>query len=211
MRYRSGLWGVGLALLLATAPARAELLVNGGFELPALPPGTAFVTQPPGAPVGWTIDSGSIDLIRDYWPAHSGLQSIDLAGSSAGVISQTFATTAGLPYRFSFAYANNVDVATATGRADILGAGSSILLTTTVTHTGSTRPNMNYIIFTGDFVANSATTTVRFTHITSTIPQFAGLALDSASVQAVPEPTSVALLGIGALGLCLVRRRFRGA
>ena len=214
MRNGIRVWALAVAALLAGAgSARSELIVNGGFEMPALAPGTGFVTLTGGAIPGWTIAPGTVDLIRDYWPAFQGNQSLDLVGDSGPgtAIAQSFATDPGAPYLLTFAYANNVDTTTATGRVEVIG--SSTLINDLVTHSGSTRANMNYLIYSQAFVANSATTTLRFTHVTSGIPGFSGLALDAVSVQGVvPEPSTFVLAGIslvGFAGLAWRRRRAR--
>ena len=66
---------------LAISEPPSNLVTNGGFEQPALPTDVGFVTYGPGASLtGWTIDSGSIDHIRNYWTPFDGAQSIDLDG-----------------------------------------------------------------------------------------------------------------------------------
>lgn len=216
-------WGLTLLLGLAavlgftTGFVRAELIINGGFESPALPPGTGFLTVGnPGLP-GWTIfgpGGGRVDVILNYWPPAQGLQSLDLVGDTGfgtGIL-QTFATTPGEQYLLSFRYANNVDTTFATGRVELLGG--TTLLNELVTHAGSTRANMNYLDFEALFTANSPTTTLRFTHVAAgpPAPAFTGLALDSVSVTLIPEPGSLALLGVGVLGVVGYgrwRRRWR--
>ena len=127
MLNRSCPWMIAVAVLLSLGGAtssEAEQIVNGGFELPALPPGTIFLDMTGNSITGWTIPSGwSIGLVRDYWPAFQGKQSIDLDGNSGigATILQSFETVAGAEYSLSFAYANNIDTYTATGRVQVLG------------------------------------------------------------------------------------------
>src|SRR5947208_2053806 len=97
--------------------ARANDLVNGGFETPAVSLG-AYITigfggtpEPPG--FGWTVASGNVDLAHlpvipfvDY-TAYEGVQALDLNGTTAGAIFQDFATLAGQSYLLSLAYADN--------------------------------------------------------------------------------------------------------
>jgi hypothetical protein len=162
--------------LLADAPAlgqsasgsNAEQIVNGGFELPALPSGTDFVNMTGSAIVGWTIPNGwSVDLIRDYWPAFQGNQSIDLDGDSGigTTVFQTFETDPGRKYSLSFEYANNIDTDTAVGRVEVLGAAA--LLDTTIAHSGSTPDGMHHVAFTASFTSDSPLTTLQFTHLGS--------------------------------------------
>ncbi len=125
MMNRSCSWMVAVIIILGGATtAMAEQIVNGGFELPPLPAGTDFVDVTGDFITGWTIPDGwTIDLVRDYWPAFQGSQSIDLDGDSGigTTILQSFATVPGQAYSLSFAYANNIDASTATGRVQVLG------------------------------------------------------------------------------------------
>jgi hypothetical protein len=176
---------VAVAILLSLVGAtssEAERIVNGSFEVPALPPGTIFLDMTGNSITGWTIpDDWSIGLVLDYWPAFQGKQSIDLDGDSGigATILQSFETVPGSEYWLSFAYANNIDTYTATGRVQVFGGGAA-LLDTTLTHSGSTIDDMNYLTFVGSFTANSPLTTLQFTHLGPVWGR--GLALDVVSV-----------------------------
>lgn len=97
-RFSCRLASVVLVAALCAAPARAQqLIVNGGFELPALPPGTPYLTVSGSSMPGWTISPGTIDIVRDLWPAFEGSQSIDLSGTPGPpgtAIFQSFPTVA---------------------------------------------------------------------------------------------------------------------
>lgn len=193
------------ALLLLTAPARAELIVNGGFEAPDI--GTAPFTAPIGVGStlipGWSVVLGNVEVVSNaFSAAFEGDQWLDLIGVAPGAAQQTFATTPGETYLLSFAYANNPNASFASARVDVLGdAAAPPVLTANVTATGSTFAQMQYTVLSQPFVANSATTTLRFTSTGSSEP-FSGLALDAVSVQqAIPEPSAFVLFGLGALGL----------
>jgi len=214
-RFVCRLASVVLVAALGAVPARAELIVNGGFELPVVPPGTEFVTLSGGDIPGWTISAGTVDVYRDTWPAFQGHQSLDLSGSPGPpgtAIFQSFATVPGESYLLSFRYANNTGVSFATGRVEILGMGGNDLINDLLTHAGSTPADMNYLLYSQTFTANSATTTLRFTHLGSSVPDFGGLALDdvrAASTGVVPEPSSLTLASLGTLGLIGYARRRR--
>jgi hypothetical protein len=183
MLNRSFPWVVTLAVILSCATAgEAEQVVNGSFELPVLPPGTIFLDMMGNSITGWTIPNDwSIGLILDYWPAFQGKQSIDLDGDSGigATIFQSFETVPGSEYWLSFAYANNIDTYTAAGRVQVLGGGAA-LLDTTLTHSGSTVDDMNYLAFVRSFTADSPLTTLQFTHLGPVWGR--GLAIDAVSV-----------------------------
>jgi hypothetical protein len=125
-------------------------------------------------------------------------------GTQPGSISQSFATTAGTDYSLPFAYANNFNAGSPVATAEVKVTGTITLLDQTVSHSGSTASNMNYALFSGTFVADSPTSTLQFTALNSG-PW--GIALDAVSV--TPEPASLVLFGLGAIGLLLATRRRR--
>ena len=90
-----------LILLVAAMLANADPFQNGSFEIgpagPVKPCGCAggvpyigtFFAPYTGI-TGWTVTSGSVDIIfPPGWAASDGNRSIDLDGLSAGTIAQT--------------------------------------------------------------------------------------------------------------------------
>src|SRR6185437_3576563 len=92
----------------AASAANAAIIVDGDFT--ATPEVDPFQTLSSGASFGpWTVTSGSIDLIGNYWQAPpTGGHSVDLDGVAPGAISQTFTAPAGT-YELSFYLSGNPD------------------------------------------------------------------------------------------------------
>jgi choice-of-anchor C domain-containing protein len=202
----------GLVMLGAVGVAHADPLIqNGSFEFAAV--GGSFTTLDAGsgALTGWSIDSGSIDHIGSYWTAQDGLQSLDLAGNTNGVISQSFATTANQAYNVSFWVAGNSDNGSSTklGSVGVVGSATQSIV---FDASNSTHTNMGWVQQNYSFVATGANSTLTFA---STAPGGTayGLALDNVSVAAVPEPESYAMLlaGLGLMGFVGKRRKSKQA
>jgi choice-of-anchor C domain-containing protein len=98
-------------LVASSTASNAATLVNGSFEQPATFNG-GFTTLSAGNPTltGWTVDSGSVDLINTYWQNADGSYSLDMSGGSAGAISQMITDlVVGNWYSVLFSMAGNPD------------------------------------------------------------------------------------------------------
>lgn len=205
------------ALLLALVPSgllQAQL-TDGGFEDGSAPAG-GFSTYSAGSTFGgWTVASGSIDLIGDgFWEAAEGAQSVDLTGSSTGAIFQDFLTTPGSLYDLSFSLAGNPDGGPAVKSLSLFWGPSSgsldLLGTWTFDAAGATRSSMGWV--SRSFPGALATTASTRLWLASGTSGFYGPVVDDVRVSeavVTPEPEAwlLLLVGMAGLGLVALRRR----
>jgi choice-of-anchor C domain-containing protein len=102
--------GIVALTLLASTTVLAAGFTNGSFENNSISGSfvtlnSVNITDIPG----WSIDTGSVDLIRDYWVSQDGSQNVDLNGLAPAKISQTFDTVVGATYTVTFGLSGNPD------------------------------------------------------------------------------------------------------
>jgi choice-of-anchor C domain-containing protein len=198
--------------------ASASLVTNGSFETPVV--GAAFAQRDVGFNMdGWIVYSGNVDHIATLWEGAEGTHSLDMNGSTAGGIYQDLATTAGESYLIRFALSENFG--SADKRLEVLWDGAQIADITVIHDPGRTGTDMRYEYYELTATATGGTSRLAFNSLTGAQNGFNGFApfygpvLDDVSVNAlaptapVPEPASIVLYGLGALGL-IGYRRFRG-
>lgn len=221
---------ISFGLLVGGAgQAMADLITNGSFEDPVLAAGTALdvlggdSTSIPG----WTVLGINVLLIQTTYTdppvfnsgivqynAQDGLNSVDLTGGGnsgpTDGIQQTVATTPGQTYDLSFyvgrTQSDNGNVhnqGPATADLSINGGAS-------VGFTNANAVPAGYVGWEGFSVlltAPTSSTTITFMNGNPEGPtetDFAGL--DNVSMVATPEPSSILLMGLGALA-AVARRR----
>lgn len=141
---------------------------NGGFEELVIgsPYQAFFAGQDIGG--GWMVESGTVEIVRDYWQAAEGHQSIDLTGifDEAGTIYQDIPTTAGQRYALRFAFAGNPE--------DVGGADKRIkafwndgeIADLTVNTAGRSFTDMGWRYYTYDVTATGTVSRVKFQSLT---------------------------------------------
>jgi len=191
----------GSALFLTASPARAQSVLNGTFDandeaFTAFPGyiGGANPTIDSWSSVGQTGINGGASCCTPFAPAapsEGPFAFIQGQGSLSQTISGfTIGDSYTLTYLDAARFGDDGDTNTLTAT---IGTGS--LQTTPVSAAWNSR--------TLPFTANATTLTLAFT--TGTPPNDQTLDIDSISI--VPEPTSLALVGVGLAGFLGRRRR----
>ncbi len=170
-------------VLQGTLKVGLNTVANGGFEQLPVTNTASYDTVPAGSTqlAPWSVVSGSVDHIGEYWDADEGVQSLDLDGAAPGAIQQSIPTIAGQTYRVDFSYSANPDRTSGTPGMTVKADGATL---DTFTHPyGYTRPTITWDRGAASFTAQEATTALEFAS-TNSAGGF-GIAVDDVSV--VPD------------------------
>ena len=187
------------ACTAAALPPPANLVVNGDFELPPIPP--PFATYGVGTgPTGWLVTEGTVDQVhRAYWLPACGDRSMDLTGTPGqGTLVQNVAgTDAGQEYRLLFAYGANPDplctsAEPTTVTADVRWGGATVT-TLSRPRVPDTTPldgrDPNWQLFETTVVGQAGSTLLEFDSNSSVNPPgtLCGVTIDAVSLTQITD------------------------
>jgi hypothetical protein len=205
--------GMILVAILACvgAVSAAELVTNGGFESPVA--ANPFTANMVSGLTGWTIDSGNVDLIKEYWVPFEGKQSLDLSGDVRGEISQPISGPPG-SYTLTFEMSGNNECSPTIKELEVYwGAGPSIASPTFDTSVITNKlTDMHYTQVSVPITLTTSPTVLKFEDdsVVQDGEERCGVVLDAISIKTpdipVPEFPTMALpaaLIVGLLGAVL--------
>ena len=172
-------------------PASGNMVQNSSFETPSAGATGNLDIYAPGTVNGWTVGSGSVG-VTSWWQNSDGLQALDLAGNSQGLIYQDICTTPGGLYRLNFAFAGN-PAENPTLKTMEIWWGTQNVATPQFSTVGRSVTNMGWVMYEYTLQATGTTTRLLFRDVYVGTTR-SGPALDAVSLQAVaPTPTATAI------------------
>jgi len=206
-------WGQAIPVptfgAITTYPSSGVNYVAGGFA--DLVPGAAF-----GQGGGWTVDSGTVDLISTVVQSPDGLQSVDMDGQSAGQISTTLTIPSAGTVTVDFFLAGNAGGPPVTKLLDV-ALGSSVQETTYTLIPNNYSGNMYWTTVSMVFPSQVAgQETLTFTSLDGPLGSpgdgddwgaLVGTVTASENAGVPDGGMTATLLGMGVAGLAWLRRR----
>lgn len=191
-----------LALVAVGAVSQANLIVNGSFEMPVEDPWAYLGSIP-----GWTADGQNVLEIGQGGTygvtGFVGDQVMELDSTANVVATQSLNLSAGI-YRLTYSFARRGEGMSGkpadTADFEVLWNGSSVAGHAPI----STAMTSNSMVLN---VASDGLVDLSFRGL-GTSDSYGAL-IDDVQLEAVPEPATLAILGLGALGVA--RRRNRKA
>jgi choice-of-anchor C domain-containing protein len=174
---------ITVALQPSSLAAPSNLIQNGSFESPSIWQSSAIVDYVAGSTAmpGWTVGGNSVDLVGEsYWVAEDGDQSLDLAGSAPGSVSQTVDTTPGANYTLSWYMAGNTNCGQSIKTMDVYWDGTLVDAPTS-NDTSDSSTSMGWVQLQLNVQAAGASSVVEFADATPDQSQ-CGAALDNVSL-----------------------------
>lgn len=222
---RSTVFAVLLCGIGISGSASANLITNGSFETPVVPPGSFILVTPGSSFDGWTVAgapgnvapiSGLFTSFGLSFTAQDGAQWLDLTGLSntATGVQQTVVTDVGTIYDLSFWVGNQVNPTGIYGISSSIEVFAGGVALGTATNTGGTgTTTQNWEQFFLSFTATSPLTTIEFLNRdasndnTNGLDNIVLLAQGSPQPTIIPEPGSLSLFAVSLIALKVVRRR----
>jgi len=192
---------VCLLLLMLASSAHSDLIVNGDFESGPNYPGLIYQAHEGSTEItGWVVTRNTVEYCN-LDEAFADGRYIDLdASPGAGGLAQTFQTSPGQVYEVSFElYGISHPSGPDMKHLGITVAGHPFeyFFDTTINH------NLLWDKHSFVFTATDITSTLEFYSLDPET-SYCGPLIDNVTVEAVPEPATLLLIGIGGL---ILRKR----